>query len=247
MSRLTQWMDRTFYLGYDNNWDNELFRAELRREIKPDTICLDYGAGRGRVKQLNFKGVAGSVAGVDPDEAILQNPHLDEARLLVPPDFIVPYPDNTFDVVFSANVLEHVRNPGMMFQEIRRILKPGGVFWGKTVNQWHYMVIIARSTPNFFHRFYNQLRGRNLDDTFPTVYRCNTEKTLRRYGRRAGFKVERMDLIEGRPEYLRISAITYLFGLAYERLVNVSEVLRFLRCVMVFKLRKPSENKKINL
>lgn len=38
----------------------------------------------------------------------------------------LPFKDNTFDAVFSLNVLEHVVNPFESASEIMRVLKPGG-------------------------------------------------------------------------------------------------------------------------
>ncbi len=38
----------------------------------------------------------------------------------------VHYPDNAFDLVILWHVLEHIRDPRAMLQEVRRILKPGG-------------------------------------------------------------------------------------------------------------------------
>jgi SAM-dependent methyltransferase len=40
----------------------------------------------------------------------------------------VPAPDETFDVVFSWSVFEHVEQPIAMLREVRRILKPDGFF-----------------------------------------------------------------------------------------------------------------------
>lgn len=39
----------------------------------------------------------------------------------------IPFPDATFDVVFSSNVLEHVQDISVMMTEIRRVLKVDGV------------------------------------------------------------------------------------------------------------------------
>jgi len=35
---------------------------------------LDLGAGAGIVSQMNFKGIASRVCGIDPDERVLSNP-----------------------------------------------------------------------------------------------------------------------------------------------------------------------------
>ena len=38
----------------------------------------------------------------------------------------LPFPDNTFDVILSHQVLEHVENPAAVICEAHRVLKPGG-------------------------------------------------------------------------------------------------------------------------
>lgn len=238
MSALTRWMDDRLYPEHGNNWDDELFRQRLLQHMGPATRCLDFGCGRGNVTQMNFKGSAGWVAGVDPERAVFDNPYLDEGRLLDLENMKIPYPDASFDLVFADNVMEHVVDPPATLAEIRRVLKPGGRFLAKTPNKWHYMPIIARLTPTAFHRFYNRLRGRKTIDTFPTQYRSNTAADVRRIAADSGLRVKRIDFIEGRPEYLRIFALTYLAGWLYERLVNSVQALAGLRCVMVFELER---------
>ena len=39
----------------------------------------------------------------------------------------IPYPDNSFDLVFASNVLEYVKNDRQAIQEIKRVLRPGGL------------------------------------------------------------------------------------------------------------------------
>ncbi len=238
MSRLTRWMDRVWYPAHGNNWDDELFRQRVLERIGPETACLDFGAGRGNVTQMNFRGLAGHVAGIDPEPAVLDNPFLDAAAIFDVATNRIPHADQTFDLVFADNVLEHVADPVTALLEIRRVLKPGGRFLAKTPNKWHYMPIIARLTPTSFHRFYNRIRGRAVVDTFPTLYRCNTRSAVATHAAAAGLKVRRVDCIEGRPEYLRLFAATYLAGLVYERIVNALPALTRLRCVLIFELER---------
>jgi SAM-dependent methyltransferase len=74
-----------------------------------------------------------------------------------------PFPDASFDIVFSSNVLEHVPHLPEMLQEIKRVLKPGGIavhilpsatwrFWSSIT---HYLAIprfvfrrLSRSKPS---------------------------------------------------------------------------------------------------
>lgn len=42
----------------------------------------------------------------------------------------IPYEENTFDIIFSRQVFEHVRHPDLLMKEIYRVLKPQGVFIG---------------------------------------------------------------------------------------------------------------------
>jgi len=237
MSALTRWMDGAWYPEYERNWDDQLFRERVLAVLTPESRLLDLGAGAGIVDQMNFRGIAGKVCGVDFDPRVESNPLLDEGR--VANAEAIPYADCEFDVVFADNVLEHLQTPLAVFKEVARVLVPGGVFLFKTPNMWHYMPTIARLTPHGFHQYVNRLRGRSEADTFPTRYRANTKGAIIQLANEAGLWVERLERIEGRPEYLRMTGVTYLFGVAYERLVNATEALAALRILLVGTLRKP--------
>lgn len=238
MSSLVAWMDRTFYPEQSNNWDDALFRRWIECRLRPQDHMLDLGAGAGIVPHMNFRGLATRVCGVDLDPRVTDNPFLDEGH--VGSGAAIPYPDATFDLVFSDNVLEHLSDPVSVFSEVRRVLKPGGAFLVKTPNRSHYVPLLARLTPLRFHRFLNRLRGRASADTFPTCYRANSPRQIRALARAAGFEVRRLELVEGRPEYLRLSALTYAFGLLYERLVNILPPLARFRVLLVAELERPS-------
>lgn len=232
-------IDRWLYPEYSRNWDDQLFRERILEHLNPGVAALDLGAGAGIVEAMNFKGLASRICGVDLDPRVLDNPMLDEGRIADADS--IPYTDAVFDVVFSDNVMEHLERPAAVFAEVHRVLRPGGVLLFKTPNKTHYMPTIARLTPHRFHQFVNRLRGRAEVDTFPTRYRANTAAAVQRLAAQTGFVVERLERIEGRPEYLRISAPTYLVGAVYERLVNASERLAMFRVLMIAQLRKPAD------
>ena len=242
MSKITDWMDRKLYPQYEDNWDDIIFREIIESHLKPEHHCLDYGAGRGKTSQMNFRGEVEFIAGIDPDEVVHANPYLDEAKVLDLTTNRIPYDDNSFDVIFSGNVMEHIQDTNAVFREIKRVLKPGGIFLAKTPNKSHYIAAIARLTPLSFHKFYNQLRGRQTSDTFPTLYRCNTRRDVKKYAKLNELHVKEIRLVEGRPEYLRISAPTYVAGFVYERLVNSTRILAAFRCVLIFILEKDSSS-----
>jgi len=58
----------------------------------------------------------------------------------------IPYPDNTFDVLTAYAVIEHIDEGELarVFSEVRRVLKPGGVFFVfKTPRKLAYMEHLA--------------------------------------------------------------------------------------------------------
>jgi SAM-dependent methyltransferase len=237
MSALTSWMDRAWYPNHQRNWDDRLFRERILESLTPQSVVLDVGAGAGIVEQMNFRGAGGRVCGIDLDPRVTSNPMLDEGKLGNAEE--IPYPAGTFDLVFADNVLEHLENPLRVFKEVHRVLSPGGVFLLKTPNLWHYMPTIARMTPHSFHRLVNRMRGRAEADTFPTRYRANTRRAIAKLASESGLTIESLETVEGRPEYLRMSAPTYIAGALYERLVNATELLAPFRILLICKLRKP--------
>lgn len=240
--KVTEILDRTFYPGVSRYWDDERFVKLIKDNLQPDYHILDFGAGRGKNEMLNFGDSVAHFSGADVDNGVLENPFLDEKKLIIPGQPL-DFEDNQFDLIFSCNVLEHVGQPGPVFSEIRRILKPGGVFLSKTTNKNHYVATAARCTPLWFHKVYNQQRGREVVDTFPTTYQCNSRKQVERLAQETGLEISDVQFWEFRPEYLRINPLTYLAGIAYEKIVNCSPLLEKFRAVMVVELKKMSNSR----
>src|ERR1700682_2529848 len=98
---------------------SELFSA-AEPWLRDGNRLLDLGCGpRDQAAPTEHYGLA--YAGVDfssPDADLLADAHA------------VPFRDSTFDAVLSYAVLEHLYNPFVAIDEVSRVLKPGGVFFG---------------------------------------------------------------------------------------------------------------------
>src|SRR5439155_213627 len=54
----------------------------------------------------------------------------------------IPFPDGSYDFVFSIDVLEHVPNPFGTLTEVHRVLTPAGVLILSVPNPYHFKEII---------------------------------------------------------------------------------------------------------
>lgn len=216
--------------------DDKLFLEIILRHINKDSVVLDIGAGAGIVSEMNFKQNVKLICGIDLDPRVQENPMLHEWKIADASR--IPYEDEKFDLIFADNVMEHLEDPEGVFAEAKRVLKPGGLLLFKTPNRWHYMPIIARATPLSFHKFVNQLRGRAGVDTFKTFYRANSKHQVNAVVQKIGLHVSKINLIEGRPEYLRFNTLFYCIGILYEKLVNSHSILSYFRILMIVEIQK---------
>ncbi len=225
-------LDAAWYPQCEDQWDARAFRQRVLAVIDSQTRMLDIGAGRGATPHMRYRGLVAEIVGVDVDAAVLENDQVDRA-VHTPDGRLTELDADSFDVVISKDVLEHVDDPDTFFREVARVLKPGGLFLAKTPNSTHYVPIIARLTPLSLHKTFNKLRGRDVVDTFPTRYRANSRGALTRLARASGLEVVAVEFQEARPEYLRFHPLPYFLGMAYERTVNA------LKAVIYLTLRKP--------
>lgn len=91
---------------------------------------LDLGCGKGGlVQSLRTKGH--DAYGCDiPDPAASDfrpSPDADRLRVIELNPYRLPFDDGQFDCVISTQVLEHVMDYESTFDEIHRVLKPGGI------------------------------------------------------------------------------------------------------------------------
>jgi SAM-dependent methyltransferase len=159
--------------------------------LRPTDRVLDFGAGRGehilddvieyRRRLFNLRGRCAHVEGCDVDDAVLTNPFLDHAAV-IEAGSPLPYPDNSFDLVYARSVFEHIEEPELVAHELIRIVKPGGLIAALTPNRLGYIALAATAVPSRLHvraLRYIQPQRKSVD-VFPTLYRLNTLKALRR-------------------------------------------------------------------
>lgn len=102
----------------------KLVLKELGYEIHTNSTVLDFGCGEGEMVE-QYRRAGFHAFGVD----IKMEKPSEFLRLITSNNgaYRIPFNDNTFDFVFSNQVLEHVFNLREALAEIYRILKPGAV------------------------------------------------------------------------------------------------------------------------
>ncbi len=210
----------------------------IRALVDPEARVLDAGCGRHAPFAARVVSWAGQVIGVDVGIAS-QSPASGVTTVQADLERL-PFADASFDLVMSRSVLEHLERPGVVLEELSRVLRPGGRFVFLVPNLFDYVSLVSALVPNRLHGIVVEaIQGRPSSDTFPTYYRANTVRTLRRLLSRAGLTVERMDLLSQYPAYLMFSPTLFRVGIAYERLVRRSDRLAWLRSWILGVAAKP--------
>jgi len=94
---------------------------------------LDLGCRSGALTRHFLDG--NDVVGVDVDRAALAKAEqLGITPVVADVDEPLPAASETFDAVVAGELLEHVRFPRALVAEVRRVLRPGGVFVGSVPN-----------------------------------------------------------------------------------------------------------------
>lgn len=107
------------------------FRKQLRASeleeviplLPPGGVILEVGAGAGwQAKELASRGF--SVTAIDITSSCYSE--VQEWNVIEYDGYRIPLEDNSVDVVFSSNVMEHVPHIQEFVLEMKRVLKPGG-------------------------------------------------------------------------------------------------------------------------
>jgi ubiquinone/menaquinone biosynthesis C-methylase UbiE len=115
---LTNWHYKQFYTDYFG----------LEESFYNNKVILDIGCGpRG---SLEWADMSKERYGLDPlaDKYLRMGAHKHKMNYVKAYSESIPFNDSFFDVICSFNSLDHVEDIGKTIIEIKRTLKPGGIF-----------------------------------------------------------------------------------------------------------------------
>ncbi len=216
------------------------FYSRINAIMHQDMSVLNFGAGRGawleqdqceyRRHLRQLKGKVKFVAAYDVDEAVLENTDCDERQVGKIGDQL-PFASETFDLIISDWVFEHIQEVDFIVSELDRVLKPGGWICSRTPNRWGYVAIISSLIPQNRHaKILSKLQPKRLEkDIFPTKYLLNTRTALRGAFSKYGY-LDCSYFYDGEPRYAAQSKIIYFVSLIVNRLTPE----RFKAFLMIF-------------
>ena len=149
---------------YDREFQNLIGWYANRSETEPlrDLVgtlegkrILDVGCGTGR--HLELFQLSNQITGIDQSEEMLalarqKNPH---AELHLGSVESLPFDSNTFDVVYSFRVLQHVRDQMQAIREMARVCKVGGTVLVVTYNAWSPLNLYKHLRMSYLGRILN--------------------------------------------------------------------------------------------
>lgn len=143
---------------------------------------LEVGTGSGYMAQY-FSERVGPTGRVHACDVMDQRQVTEGYEFQQIQDTRLPYQDDTFDIVITNHVIEHVGEREAQIQhlqEIRRVLKPDGYVYLAVPNRWafiepHYKLLFLSWLPAPLSSIYLRLRGRgNFYDCRPLSHRSLT-------------------------------------------------------------------------
>lgn len=112
-----------------DHWFRRMRYSRIMAEIKPDSIVCDIGCGDGSLLKLLSSRIRKGI-GLDARIDARKQGNIEYKSF----DFCnsLPLEDSSVDAVVMLAVLEHVPDFELAFQEVARVLRPGGIFLATT-------------------------------------------------------------------------------------------------------------------
>ena len=193
--------------------------SELQRVIDgaPPGLSLRFlnvGAGDSVIIERRLKRLRPGdlVDRVDIEPAFVEHPHVGSSWCC-PLGDMREVPSDAYDAVFANFVLEHVPDLQRAAAEIRRVLRPGGLFVCSVPNTLAPEFLLSRLTPTWFHRVVRRQRA------WETAYAYRSIGELQRVFRDAGLRCTAVAWFPVVGRYLRGQSLLHAAGRAYDHAV----------------------------
>jgi SAM-dependent methyltransferase len=197
---------------------DSMLNKGIAHHLKPGCRILDAGCGHDAPITTLHAPEAELAVGVD----LVEEFDTVEGVELIRADLNqLPFAPDSFDLIFSRSVLEHLLEPHLTFMEFSRVLKPEGTMILVTPNKYDYASLFARLIPNRMHGiFLKSTAGDDVYDNFPTYFRSNNRRAIDRILARTDLKLKKFTYIRHYPYYLMFSLPLFYLGVAYDRLIT---------------------------
>lgn len=156
----------------DNPIHQRLYKAYVVAAEYLRGKVLEVGCGEGRGIPLILEHTTDftAVDKIEPaiDQLKKKFPVARFVSMNIPP--LAGLPDNTYDVVVSFQVIEHIKDDALFLKEIARVLKPGGVVlittpnrtMSLTRNPWHIREYIAPELTTLARRSFTEVEMKGI-------------------------------------------------------------------------------------
>ncbi len=106
--------------------------------IGPQSSVLEVGCGTGNYVAALEQLAGAQCTGIDPSREMLDAARRQTSKvsLGIGSAEKLDFPDDSFDLVFSVDVIHHVEGRPAFYNEARRVLKPGGRVCTATDSEW---------------------------------------------------------------------------------------------------------------
>lgn len=224
-------------------YHQSVYEEILTDLVRNDEVWLELGCGHQilspwrleQEQQLVAK--AKSVVGVDLDSQAMLS-HRTIKNLVCEDITRTSFPADTFSLVSSNMVLEHVEHPEALLREVFRVLQPGGRFLFHTPNANSLFVRVSRLLPDCIKKpVISLLENRSSDDVYPTYYRLNRIEDIERLAQSAGFKVSAVRFLVS-PALTAVIPPLAFFELLLMRIMMTQAMKRY-RTTLIAILEKP--------
>jgi SAM-dependent methyltransferase len=136
----------------DDLWAEHIARYAFAARLAAGKRVLDLGCGTG-YGTAELAKLATEAVGVDiaPEAIEYASAHYSSARFVQVPATELPFPDATFDLIASFELIEHLSNYRSLLAQAARVLRPTGLFVVSTPNKLYYAEARGAAGPNPFH------------------------------------------------------------------------------------------------